>query len=138
MSCRSLVSTHLSILLWGGISLTAALESVRCQNACVSDMETLQMFLGQERGLSRLDLVDCSLALDNLVDSFFLEWSMGCGRTVACGDGIFLHCLVLPQFYLGNFSLFAAVWIFVPRLPVTSICVFMVLVIPTSSYLSLV
>ena len=44
------------------------------------------MFLGQEPGLSRLDLVDRSLALDVLVDYFFLEWSKSRGRTIARAD----------------------------------------------------
>ena len=65
--------TRLFLYLKGGVSLTAAIESVRVRNDFVSDEETLQMFLGHERGLSRLGLVDRSLALDFLVDWFFLE-----------------------------------------------------------------
>ena len=80
--CHCLESTRLSIHLPGGISHTAALESVRVRNACVLAEETLWMFLDQELGLSWLDLVDCGLELDVLVDCFFLEWSTAWGRTV--------------------------------------------------------
>ena len=54
------------------------------------------MFLGQEPGLSRLDLVDRSLALDVLVDYFFLEWSKSRGRMIARAD----QCSLVA---LGNF-----------------------------------
>ena len=66
------------------------------------------MFLGQEPGLSRLDLVDRSLALDVLVDYFFLEWSKTRGRTIAQADRhswhsvILSHAVLLP--YLSPFS----------------------------------
>ena len=86
MHCRSLVMPRLSIRLRGGVSLSAALESVRTRHSCVSDVETLRMFLGQEPGLSRLDLVDHSLALDILVDYFFQEWSKSRGRTITRAD----------------------------------------------------
>ena len=77
--------TCLSILLCGGLLLTDALELVRDKTACVFDVETLRMFLGQERGLSLLDLVDPGFALDVLVDSFFLEWSRIHGGSVHRG-----------------------------------------------------
>ena len=65
------------------ISLTAAMESVQARNGGVSDEEALRMFLGQECGFSRLDMVDFGLALDILVDCFFMEWSKSRGRTFA-------------------------------------------------------
>ena len=86
MHCRSLVTPRLSIRLRGGVSLPAALESVCTRHSCTLDVETLRMFLGQEPGLSRLDLVDRSLALDVLVDYFFQEWSKSRGRAVTRAD----------------------------------------------------
>ena len=56
-----LVDSCLSLYLLAGVSLTTTIESVKVRNDCVSDEETLWMFLGQEGGLSRLDLVDRGL-----------------------------------------------------------------------------
>ena len=80
------MTTRLSNHLIGGVSLSATLELVRARYGCVLDVETLCMFLGQEPGLSCLDLVDCSLALDVLVDYFFLKWSKSRDRTIARAD----------------------------------------------------
>ena len=44
--------------------------------------ETLRMFLGQEPSLELLDLGDRGLALDILVDCFFVEWSKSRGRSI--------------------------------------------------------
>ena len=83
--------TCLSILLCGGVSLTNAL-SWSCVRMLVSLMwKPSEMFLGQERGLSLLDLVDRGLALDVLVDSFFLEWFRIHGRSVHRGVPCFNH-----------------------------------------------
>ena len=88
MHCHCLVATRLSIHLKGSVSL---MESVRARNNCVLNEETLNMFLGPEPGLTRLDLVDRGLALDILVDCFFVEWSKSCGRTIARADRRFQH-----------------------------------------------
>ena len=46
------------------------------------DFEACRIFLGQDKSLRRTDLADRGLALDILLDRFFLEWSKISGKAV--------------------------------------------------------
>lgn len=46
------------------------------------DFEACRIFLGQDKSLKRSDLADRGLALDILLDKFFLEWYKIRGRAV--------------------------------------------------------
>ena len=47
------------------------------------DLSAIRRFLTQEKGVSKLDMVDRGVALEMLVDKFFLEWSTITGRMMS-------------------------------------------------------
>ena len=56
-----------------GRSLESTLIDLKSRSR--DEFEAARMFLGQDKELQRTDMIDRGLALDILVDKFYLEWS---------------------------------------------------------------
>jgi len=80
IKCESMEQSRSEIKLLNGDSLQATLMKLRLESR--DDFEACRMFLGQDKSLRRTDLADRGLALDILLDRFFLEWSKIRGKAV--------------------------------------------------------
>ena len=80
IKCESMEQARSEIKLINSESLQATLMKLRLESR--DDSETCRIFLGQDKSLKRSDLADRGLALDILLDKFFLEWSKMRGRAV--------------------------------------------------------
>ena len=83
LGCTSLRRSRSTIFMLSGVSLESLLVSIRHSYNCQSDQEVARFFLGQERGLTRMNLVDRGLALDVLLTAFYSQWSVLRGRTIS-------------------------------------------------------
>ena len=86
--CISLRRSRSTIFMLSGASLESLLISIRHSYNCQSDQEVARFFLGQERGLTRMDFVDRGLALDVLLTSFYAHWSVLRDRTIPRLDAL--------------------------------------------------
>ena len=82
LNCVSLHRIRSTIFMLSGAFLESLLSSIRHSYNCQSDQEVARFFLGQEHGLTRIDLIDRGLALDVLLTSFYAQWSVLRGRTI--------------------------------------------------------
>ena len=80
IKCESMEQARSEIKLLNGDSLQATLMKLRLGSR--DDFEACRIFLGQNKSLKRSDLADRGLALDILLDKFFLEWYRIRGRAV--------------------------------------------------------
>ena len=80
IKCEFMEQSRSEIKLLNGDSLQATLMKLRLESR--DDFEACRIFLGQDKSLKRTDLADRGLALDILLDRFFLEWSKIRGKAV--------------------------------------------------------
>ena len=80
LKCEYMEQSRSEIKLLKGDSLQATLMKLRLKSR--DDFEACRIFLGQDKSLKRSDLADRGLALDILLDKFFLEWSKIRGKAV--------------------------------------------------------
>ena len=73
MKCNIMIPARSEIKLRDGRSLESTL--IDLQSRSRDEFEAARMFLGQDKELQRTDMIDRGLALDILVDKFYLEWS---------------------------------------------------------------
>ena len=69
------------IYVYGNISLETSLDMLRKSPGEAGDKECIRNFLGKP-GMPLRELVDRGLALDILLDEFFLKWSNKSGKTI--------------------------------------------------------
>ena len=82
MSCRKMEVHRTSIRLRGMSTIRSEIDRLREECDPESDYDCLRLFLGQELEVSRLDLMYRGWALSELVDRFFLEWTLKLGTPV--------------------------------------------------------
>ena len=80
IKCEVMEQSRSEIKLLDGNSLQATLMKLRIESR--DDFEACRIFLGQDKSLRRTGLADRGLALDILLDRFFLEWSKIRGKAV--------------------------------------------------------
>ena len=73
-------SARSEIKLRGTRSLQSTLLDLRTRS--LDEFEAVRLFLGQDKSITKKDLMDRGLALDILVNRFFLKWSEIRGQAV--------------------------------------------------------
>ena len=81
LHCEPLGIKRKRIYVSGNISLETSLEMLRKSPGEAGDEECIRNFLGKP-GMQLRELVDRGLALDILLDEFFLMWSNKSGKTI--------------------------------------------------------
>ena len=80
LKCEMMSKHRQSIKLRNGLSIHDYIHSLQKPN--LDELSAIRRFLTQEKGVSKLDMVDRGIALEMLVDKFFLEWSNITGRMI--------------------------------------------------------
>ena len=76
-----MLSARLVIMLQDWSFLESTLLDL--QSRSWDKFETARVFLGQDKKLLKTDVIDRGLALDILVDKFYLEWTNMRGQVVS-------------------------------------------------------
>ena len=84
IQCKRLNYCRTKILVHGGVSLDRVLAELRISSS--DDAECVRRFLGQSSHTCK-ELMERGLALDILLDEFFLEWSKASGKTFKKNPG---------------------------------------------------
>jgi len=88
-----------------GQSLHHTLVEISQTYSAQSPEETTRLFIGQERSLTRLDLMRRGNALIKLMDAFFAAWSAKADRPVLPRDSLFPPSTITFQWMQANKSL---------------------------------
>ena len=78
VTCEMMTKHRQSIKLRSGISIQDCISSL--QKPGSDNLSAVRRFLTQEKGVRKLDMIDRGIALEMLVDKYFLEWSNVTGR----------------------------------------------------------
>ena len=78
--CKQMEHHRQGISLRSEQSIQSFLTEQRTQGK--DDFQAIRVLLGQEGKINKMDLIDRGLALDILLDKFFLEWSSVAGKLV--------------------------------------------------------
>ena len=82
MQCTVMEKHRSSIRLRGHSTFRSEMDRIRSSCAPESNYDCLRLFLGQELFVSKVDMMYRGWALSELVDKFFMEWSIKLGSTV--------------------------------------------------------
>ena len=81
VSCKQMEKHRQSISLRTGQTLQSFITEQQASGH--DDLQAVRILLGQGAQIKKMDLVDRGLALDILLDKFFLEWSNVSGRLIS-------------------------------------------------------
>ena len=82
MKCAVMGQYRRQVKLRGNVSLEDELQRIRSQCSPESEIDCFRLFLGQELGVPKIDMMHRGWALSEMVDFFFLEWSRKFGSIV--------------------------------------------------------